>query len=103
MLGAIGASMDYLSALPADRTLDSEESKSASRIFGSPRDRPPSSRAASSSSRAAVPSPFTRGRVRLCNDVVRLIRHTFDRAIQIDAGIHPGLSVRGDQPSCTKC
>jgi two-component system cell cycle sensor histidine kinase/response regulator CckA len=29
--------------------------------------------------------------------VMRLIRHTFDRAIQIEAKIHPGLSVRGDQ------
>src|SRR3954454_14415414 len=49
---------------------------------------------------------FARGRAQahspvdlsgLCSDVMRLIRHTFDRAIRIESKIYPGLSVRGDQ------
>ena len=98
MLGAIGASIDYLSALPADRALGSEEVREC---FADIR---LAAGQASELTRSIL--KFARGRAQahahvdlsaLCNDVLRLIRHTFDRAIQIDAKINPGLSVRGDQ------
>jgi signal transduction histidine kinase/CheY-like chemotaxis protein len=98
MLGAIGASIDYLSALPPDRALGSEEVREC---FADIR---LAAGQASELTRSIL--KFARGRAQahahvdlsaLCNDVLRLIRHTFDRAIQIDAKIHPGLSVRGDQ------
>jgi signal transduction histidine kinase/CheY-like chemotaxis protein len=98
MLGAIGASIDYLSKLPEDRALGSEEVREC---FADIR---LAAGQASDLTRSIL--KFARGRAQahspvdlsgLCNDVMRLIRHTFDRAIQIDATIHPGLSVRGDQ------
>ena len=98
MLGAIGASIDYLGKLPADRTLNSEE------VHECFEDIRLAAAQASELTRGIL--KFARGRAQahspvdlsgLCNDVMRLIRHTFDRAIQIDAKIHPGLSVRGDQ------
>ncbi|HWZ88981.1 MAG TPA: ATP-binding protein [Polyangiaceae bacterium] len=98
MLGAIGASIDYLGKLPEDRTLSSEEVREC---FADIR---LAAGQASELTRGIL--KFARGRAQahspvdlsgLCSDVMRLIRHTFDRAIQIDARIYPGLSVRGDQ------
>jgi signal transduction histidine kinase/CheY-like chemotaxis protein len=98
MLGAIGASVDYLAGLPEGRTLSSEEVREC---FADIR---LAAGQASELTRSIL--KFARGRAQahspvdlsgLCSDVMRLIRHTFDRAIQIDARIHPGLSVRGDQ------
>jgi len=98
MLGAIGASIDYLGNLPAERTLSSEEVRECFediRLAASQ---------ASELTRGIL--KFARGRAQahapvdlstLCSDVMRLIRHTFDRAIQIESKIYPGLSVRGDQ------
>jgi two-component system cell cycle sensor histidine kinase/response regulator CckA len=98
MLGAIGASIDYLGRLPEDCALSSEEVREC---FADIR---LAAGQASELTRGIL--KFARGRAQahspvdlsgLCNDVMRLIRHTFDRAIQIDAKIHPGLTVRGDQ------
>ncbi len=98
MLGAIGASVDYLGKLPQDRTLSSEEVREC---FADIR---LAAGQASELTRGIL--KFARGRAQahaqvdfsgLCNDAMRLIRHTFDRAIQIDSVIHPGLYVRGDQ------
>jgi len=98
MLGAIGASIDYLSKLPAERTLSSEEVRECFEDI----------RLAASQATELTRGilKFARGRAQahtpvdlsgLCSDVMRLIRHTFDRAIQIESRIYPGLSVRGDQ------
>jgi len=98
MLGAIGASIDYLCKLPGDRALHSQEVKEC---FADIR-----LAAGQASDLTGGILKFARGRAQahsavdvsnLCGDVLRLIRHTFDRAIQIEAKIHPGLSVRGDQ------
>ena len=98
MLGAIGASIDYLGKLPGDRALDSEE------VHACFEDIRLAASQATELTRGIL--KFARGRAQahspvdlsaLCSDVMRLIRHTFDRAIQIEAKIHPGLSVRGDQ------
>ena len=98
MLGAIGASIDYLSKLPGERGLSSDEVRECFediRLAASQ---------ASELTRGIL--KFARGRAQahtavdlsgLCSDVMRLIRHTFDRAIQIESKIYPGLSVRGDQ------
>jgi len=98
MLGAIGASIDYLAKLPAERTLSHEEVRACFEDI----------RLASSQATELTRGilKFARGRAQahspvdvsgLCSDVMRLIRHTFDRAIQIESKIYPGLSVRGDQ------
>jgi len=98
MLGAIGASIDYLGKLPAERMLNSEEVRECFEDIRL------ASSQASELTRGIL--KFARGRAQahspvdlsgLCNDVMRLIRHTFDRAIQIESKIYPGLSVRGDQ------
>lgn len=98
MLGAIGASIDYLSKLPAERALSSEEVRECFEDIRL------ASSQASELTRGIL--KFARGRAQahspvdlssLCSDVMRLIRHTFDRAIQIESKICPGLSVRGDQ------
>jgi len=98
MLGAIGASIDYLSKLPGERTLNSEEVRECFEDIRL------ASSQASELTRGIL--KFARGRAQahtpvdlsgLCSDVMRLIRHTFDRAIQIESKIYPGLSVRGDQ------
>src|SRR6478752_1607050 len=98
MLGAIGASIDYLGKLPAERMLNSEEVRECFEDIRL------ASSQASELTRGIL--KFARGRAQahspvdlsgLCNDVMRLIRHTFDRAIQIESRIYPGLSVRGDQ------
>lgn len=98
MLGAIGASMDYLTKLPGTHTLDSRE---VHECFADIR-----LAAAQASELTRGILKFARGRAQahspvdlsgLCNDVLRLIRHTFDRAIEIDAHIESDLSLRGDQ------
>jgi two-component system cell cycle sensor histidine kinase/response regulator CckA len=98
MLGAITASIDYLGNLPSASALSSEEVREC---FDDIR---LAAHQASDLTRGIL--KFARGRAQahspvdlsgLCSDVMRLIRHTFDRAIQIEAKIHPGLSVRGDQ------
>lgn len=98
MLGAITASIDYLGKLPGASALRSEEVREC---FDDIR---LAAHQASDLTRGIL--KFARGRAQahspvdlsgLCSDVMRLIRHTFDRAIQIEAKIHPGLSVRGDQ------
>lgn len=98
MLGAIGASIDYLSKLPGERGLANEEVRECLediRLAASQ---------ASELTRGIL--KFARGRAQahapvdlsgLCRDAMRLIRHTFDRAIHIESKIYPGLSVRGDQ------
>ena len=98
MLGAIGASIDYLSKLPEERTLSSEEVRECFEDIRM------AAGQATELTRGIL--KFARGRAQahspvdlsgLCSDVMRLIRHTFDRAIQIESKIYPGLSVRGDQ------
>lgn len=98
MLGAIGASIDYLSKLPSERTLSDEEVRECCEDIRLA--------AAQASELTRGILKFARGRAQahapvdlsgLCSDVMRLIRHTFDRAIQIESKIYPGLSVRGDQ------
>lgn len=98
MLGAIGASIDYLSKLPAERTLSHEEVRECFEDIRL------AAGQASELTRGIL--KFARGRAQahstvdlsgLVSDVMRLIRHTFDRAIQIESKIYPGLSVRGDQ------
>ena len=98
MLGAIGASIDFLSKLPTERTLSSEEVRECFEDIRL------AAGQATDLTRGIL--KFARGRAQahspvdlsgLCSDVMRLIRHTFDRAIQIESKIYPGLSVRGDQ------
>jgi signal transduction histidine kinase/CheY-like chemotaxis protein len=98
MLGAITASIDYLGNLPGGSALSNEAVREC---FDDIR---LAAHQASDLTRGIL--KFARGRAQahspvdlsgLCSDVMRLIRHTFDRAIQIEARIHPGLSVRGDQ------
>ncbi len=98
MLGAITASIDYLGNLPGASALRSKEVREC---FDDIR---LAAHQASDLTRGIL--KFARGRAQahspvdlsgLSSDVMRLIRHTFDRAIQIEAKIHPGLSVRGDQ------
>jgi signal transduction histidine kinase/ActR/RegA family two-component response regulator len=98
MLGAISASIDYLGKLPGGSALDSEQVREC---FDDIR-----LAAAQATDLTRGILKFARGRAQahspvdmsgLCNDVMRLIRHTFDRTIQIEAEVHPGLFVRGDQ------
>ncbi|HEY1534561.1 MAG TPA: ATP-binding protein, partial [Polyangiaceae bacterium] len=98
MLGAITASIDYLGNLPGASALRSKE------VLECFDDIRLAAHQASDLTRGIL--KFARGRAQahspvdlsgLCSDVMRLIRHTFDRAIQIEAQIQPGLSVRGDQ------
>ena len=98
MLGAIGASIDYLSKLPAERSLSSDEVRECFEDIRL------AAGQATDLTRGIL--KFARGRAQahspvdlsgLCSDVMRLIRHTFERAIQVESKIYPGLSVRGDQ------
>ena len=98
MLGAISASIDYLAKLPGSSALNSEQVREC---FDDIR---LAATQATDLTRGIL--KFARGRAQahspvdmsgLCSDVMRLIRHTFDRAIQIEAKIQPGLYVRGDQ------
>ena len=98
MLGAIGASIDYLTKLPGTRPLDDAEVRECFEDIRLA--------AAQASDLTRGILKFARGRAQahssvqlsgLCVDVLRLVRHTFDRAIEIEAHIEPELSVRGDQ------
>jgi signal transduction histidine kinase/ActR/RegA family two-component response regulator len=98
MLGAIGASIDYMGKLPVERELGSAEVRECLEDIRL------AAGQATELTRGIL--KFARGRAQahstvdlsgLCSDVMRLIRHTFDRAIQIESKIYPGLSVRGDQ------
>jgi signal transduction histidine kinase/CheY-like chemotaxis protein len=98
MLGAISASVDFLARLPGDRPIGTHEVKA------SVTDIRTALLQASELARGIL--KFARGRSRghalvdisvLCQEVIRLARHTFDRAIVIDQEIRPGLVVSGDQ------
>ena len=98
MLGAIGASIDYLGKLSNEEELGSDQVQESFADIRLAIDQ------ASELTRGIL--KFARGRAQLhlpvdlsglCSDVLRLIRHTFDRSIQIESKIYPGLAVRGDQ------
>ena len=98
MLGAISASIDFLARLPSDRPIGAQEVKA------SVTDIRTALQQASELARGIL--KFARGRSRghalvdvsvLCQEVIRLARHTFDRAIVIDQDIAPNLVVSGDQ------
>ena len=98
MLGAITASIDFLGRLPPDRPVgahDVRESVADVRV---------ALQQASELARGIL--KFARGRNRghalvdvsvLCQEVIRLARHTFGRAIVLEQGIAPNLVVSGDQ------
>jgi two-component system, cell cycle sensor histidine kinase and response regulator CckA len=98
MLGAISASIDFLGRLPADRPVAAQD------VTASVADIRIALQQASELARGIL--TFARGRSRghalvdisvLCQEVIRLARHTFDRAIVIEQDIHPNLVVSGDQ------
>jgi two-component system cell cycle sensor histidine kinase/response regulator CckA len=98
MLGAVAASVDYLSKLSGSRTLSEVEVRECLV------DIQLAATQAADLTRAIL--RYARGRPSrhtvvnlsaLCVEVVRLVRHTFDRAIQIEAQIQPNLMVHGDQ------
>ena len=98
MLGAISASIDFLGRLPSDQPVGAEDVKA------SVADIRTALQQASELARGIL--KFARGRSRghalvdisvLCQEVIRLARHTFDRAIVIDQDIRPNLVVSGDQ------
>ena len=98
MLGAISASVDFLGRLPANRLVGAEE------VRVSVADIRTALAQASELARGIL--KFARGRSRghalvdislLCQEVIRLARHTFDRAIVIEQDIDPNLVVSGDQ------
>ena len=98
MLGAISASIDFLSRLPADRPVGAPEVKD------SVADIRTALVQASELARGIL--KFARGRSRghalvdlsvVCQEVIRLAHHTFDRAIVLEQSIEPNLIVSGDQ------
>ncbi len=98
MLGAISASVDFLGRLPSDRRVGAEE------VRVSVADIRTALAQASELARGIL--KFARGRSRghalvdisvVCQEVIRLARHTFDRAIVIEQDIRPNLVVSGDQ------
>jgi two-component system, cell cycle sensor histidine kinase and response regulator CckA len=98
MLGAISASIDFLARLPGDRAISAQDVKA------SVADIRIALQQASELARGIL--KFARGRSRghalvdisvLCQEVIRLARHTFDRAIVIEQDIRPNLVVSGDQ------
>ena len=98
MLGAISASIDFLGRLPGNRPVDAED------VTASVTDIRIALQQASELARGIL--KFARGRSRghalvdisvLCQEVIRLARHTFDRAIVIEQDIRPNLVVSGDQ------
>jgi len=98
MLGAISASIDFLGRLPSDRPVGAHEVKA------SVADIRTALQQASELARGIL--KFARGKSRghalvdisvLCQEVIRLARHTFDRAIVIEQHITSGLVVSGDQ------
>ena len=98
MLGAISASIDFLSRLPSDRALSSPEVKDSIADIRTA--------LVQASELARGILKFARGRSRghalvdlstACQEVIRLARHTFDRAIVLEQQIAPNLIVSGDQ------
>jgi len=98
MLGAISASIDFLSRLPADRPVGSSDVKDSIADIRTALSQ------ASELARGIL--KFARGRSRghalvdlsvVCQEVIRLAHHTFDRAILLEQNIHPNLIVSGDQ------
>src|SRR6187549_2368210 len=98
MLGAISASVDFLSRLPPDRPVGAAEVKD------SVADIRTALVQASELARGIL--KFARGRSRghalvdlsvVCQEVIRLAHHTFDRAIVLEQSIQPHLIVSGDQ------
>ena len=98
MLGAISASVDYLGRLPSERPVGSGE------VRDSLTDIRTALVQASELARGIL--KFARGRSRghalvdlsvVCQEVIRLAHHTFDRAILLEQDIAPNLVVSGDQ------
>ncbi len=98
MLGAISASIDFLSRLPSDRQVGAPD------VRDSVADIRTALGQASELARGIL--KFARGRSRghalvdlsiVCNEVIRLAHHTFDRAIMLEQDIAPNLVVSGDQ------
>ncbi len=98
MLGAISASIDFLARLPGDRPVGAPDVKASVADIRS------ALQQASELARGIL--KFARGRSRghalvdisvLCQEVIRLARHTFDRAIVIEQDIRTNLVVSGDQ------
>ena len=98
MLGAISASIDFLSRLPPDRPVGAPDVKDSVADIRTALGQ------ASELARGIL--KFARGRSRghalvdlsvVCQEVVRLAHHTFDRAILLDQEIAPNLIVSGDQ------
>ncbi|MEO7033541.1 MAG: ATP-binding protein [Polyangiaceae bacterium] len=98
MLGAISASIDFLGRLPPDRPVGAAE------VRDSVADIRTALTQASELARGIL--KFARGRSRghalvdlsvVCQEVIRLAHHTFDRAILLDQDIAPNLVVSGDQ------
>ncbi|MEP7049327.1 MAG: ATP-binding protein [Pseudomonadota bacterium] len=98
MLGAISASVDFLGRLPPDRPVGAQD------VRDSVADIRTALSQASELARGIL--KFARGRSRghalvdlslVCDEVIRLARHTFDRAILLDQDIAPNLVVSGDQ------
>ena len=98
MLGAISASIDFLGRLPPDRSVGSPD------VQDSVADSRTALGQASELARGIL--RFARGRSRghalvdlsvVCQEVIRLAHHTFDRAIVLDQDIAPNLVVSGDQ------
>jgi len=98
MLGAISASIDFLSRLPADRTVGSPDVKDSISDIRTA--------LVQASELARGILKFARGRSRghalvdlslVCQEVIRLAHHTFDRAIVLEQSIEGNLVVSGDQ------
>lgn len=98
MLGAISASVDYLGRLPSERPVGSSE------VRDSIADIRTALGQASELARGIL--KFARGRSRghalvdlsvVCQEVIRLAHHTFDRAILLEQEVAPNLIVSGDQ------
>ena len=98
MLGAISASIDFLSRLPPDRTVGAPDVKDSVADIRTALGQ------ASELARGIL--KFARGRSRghalvdlsvVCQEVIRLAHHTFDRAIVLEQSIAPNLIVSGDQ------
>ena len=98
MLGAISASVDFLSRLPQDRTVGAPDVKDSIADIRTA--------LVQASELARGILKFARGRSRghalidisvVCEEVIRLAHHTFDRAIVLEQAIAPNLIVSGDQ------
>ncbi|MES1176994.1 MAG: ATP-binding protein [Myxococcales bacterium] len=98
MLGAISASIDFLGRLPAERPVGSVDVKDSIADIRTA--------LVQASELARGILKFARGRSRghalvdlsvVCQEVIRLAHHTFDRAILLEQDVAPNLVVSGDQ------